>query len=118
MSRVLYAEDDFTNRKLLEIKLSKAGIEILCVEDGLKAWETLESDTKGFDLLIVDQDMPRLSGMELCRKVREKGLNLSVICLTSDDSKEVEFLEAGFDQVIIKPLLDDSYLEVINRYLP
>jgi CheY-like chemotaxis protein len=117
MKEVLYAEDDFTNRKLLQIKLTKEGIKCDSVENGKKAWEILQEDPKAYKILIVDLDMPEMSGLELCQKVREKGWEVPMISLTSDDSREKDLLAAGFNHVLIKPLLDNSYLEVIKAYL-
>jgi CheY-like chemotaxis protein len=74
-----------------------------------KAWDILQQNPEAYKLLIVDLDMPEMSGLELCQKVREKGWEVPMISLTSDDSREKDLLAAGFSHVLIKPLLDNSY---------
>jgi chemotaxis protein histidine kinase CheA len=74
----------------------KKGIECDSVENGMKAWEILQENPTAYKLLIVDLDMPEMSGLELCQKVREKGWDVPMISLTSDDSREKDLLAAGF----------------------
>jgi CheY-like chemotaxis protein len=76
-SSILLAEDDPRARSLWTLTLARAGYAVTPVEDGLQAWETLVS--KRFDLLVTDNEMPRLTGLELAAKARLEGMRLPII---------------------------------------
>ncbi len=113
--KVLYAEDEFTNRKLLQIKLKNLGVECDLAQDGTQAFEMYEKNT--YSLVILDQYMPGMNGDEVAKKIRTENKNIPLIAITSDD-REVENLKsAGFNEIFIKPLRGNSYINVINYYL-
>ena len=70
MARILIAEDDDILRTVLGTVLKGAGHEITAVSDGSKAWALIEQGQR-FDAIISDNNMPRMDGTELLRKVRE-----------------------------------------------
>jgi CheY-like chemotaxis protein len=74
---ILYAEDDQLVRNMITTFLQRGPYEITPVENGLVAWESMQ--TTQFDLLITDNDMPRLTGIELITKCRRKGITLPII---------------------------------------
>lgn len=113
--RVLYAEDEFTNRKLLEIKLKNHGISCDLAQDGLKALELFQKNE--YDLIILDQYMPGLNGDQVARKIREQRPELPLIAITSDDGEIQRLNEAGFNEVFIKPLRGQHYIDSIKNYL-
>ena len=113
--RVLYAEDEFTNRKLLEIKLKNHGIACDLAQDGLKAMELFNS--RQYDLVILDQYMPGMNGDQVARKIRESHPHLPLIAITSDDGEIQRLNEAGFNEVFIKPLRGQHYIDSIKNYL-
>ena len=103
--KILIAEDDTVSNRLLQKTLEKMGHEVLCAEDGLKAWDMVkEIDIK---VVITDWMMPHMDGLSLCRQLREADLPhyVYLILLTSHDRKEdtVAGLDAGADDYIIKP---------------
>ena len=63
LARILYAEDDPVQRGLSVRILTLSGYAVTSVEDGLQAWAALHSDR--YDLLITDNNMPRMTGLEL-----------------------------------------------------
>lgn len=66
--RILFAEDDDSMRRFIEIILNKAGYQVVSVEDGLIAMKNaLESD---FDAVVADAVMPNMGGFDLCRMLR------------------------------------------------
>ena len=113
--KVLYAEDEFTNRKLLEIKLKNFGISTDLAQDGLKAIELFKENT--YDLVILDQYMPGMNGDQVARKIREMNPNVPLIAITSDDGEIQRLNEAGFNEVFIKPLRGQHYIDAIKSYL-
>lgn len=103
--RILIAEDEKTSRRILEKALSRAGHQVLAVEDGIKALASIQKEVP--EMLITDWMMPDLDGLELCRRVR--ALNLPsyvyIILWTALTQKEniITGLDAGADDYITKP---------------
>jgi sigma-B regulation protein RsbU (phosphoserine phosphatase) len=103
--RILIAEDERITRMTLTRQLTTWGHEVTAVEDGQQA---LDQFTAGeFDIVITDWEMPRLSGLELVRRMREvkRAIYTYVILLTSrsDKSDVVAGIEAGADDFVSKP---------------
>ena len=113
--RILYAEDEFTNRKLVEIKLKKAGISCDLAQDGLKAIEMFNKHT--YHLVILDQYMPGLNGDEVAIEIRKNNKDVPMIAVTSDDNEMTKLKDAGFNQIFIKPLRGNVFIETISDYL-
>ena len=103
--KILIAEDEKISRKILETTLTKAEHDVVAVEDGLKALESIRKVVP--DMLITDWMMPELDGLELCRRVRSLNLPsyVYIILLTLLTQKEriIEGLDAGADDYITKP---------------
>ncbi len=104
--RILIAEDDFTSRTILTAMLEKWGFDPLPVNDGETAWKAMQAPGAP-KLAILDWKMPRLDGLEVCRRIRK--MNISdppyVIILTAKGDKAdiVRGLEAGGNDYISKP---------------
>jgi len=113
--RVLYGEDEVTNRRLLEIKLKKLGIECDLAEDGLQALSKIEENT--YDLVILDQFMPGINGDEIVKRAGSKLENVPLIAITSDDTEVESLRDVGFNEVFIKPLRGSRYIEIIKEYI-
>jgi CheY-like chemotaxis protein len=64
-------------RHMLTLLLERAGYAVTSVEDGLLAWQALQ--TERFDLLVTDNDMPNLTGIQLVTKLRQKKLPIPAI---------------------------------------
>jgi two-component system cell cycle response regulator len=115
--RILVAEDDRVTRKLLESYLKKWGHEVVACSDGQEAWSILQGE-EAPRLAILDWMMPKMSGVEACRNVRDLNGNhyIYLILLTSRNGKEdvVKGLEAGADDYIVKPF-DPNELKVRVR---
>lgn len=104
--RVLAVDDDPVVLEMLHSVLERGGFQVSTLSDPLAFWKTLESVRP--DLLILDQDMPQVSGIELCRVVRgdERWAALPVVFLTgSKDPGVVErVFAAGADDFVSKPV--------------
>jgi len=104
--QILIAEDDFASRILLEAVLVKWGYGVTTADDGEAAWDVLREDNAPA-IAIVDWMMPKLSGVELCRRVREQHRELVpyILMLTAKGQKaDVTFgLDAGADDYLVKP---------------
>ena len=104
--KILIAEDDFISRKFLEKMLLEMGHEIVSAEDGQEAWELFNGQK--FKMVITDWMMPRMDGLTLCQKIRQKKSTeyVYIIILTAKDQKSdaIKGLDAGADDYITKPL--------------
>ncbi len=108
--RILVAEDDALSRDVLSRLLTGWGYEVLPVEDGEQAWEVLR-DPSAPRLAVLDWMMPRLDGVDVCRRVREAIAEPPyLILLTGRRSPEdvVAGLEAGADEYLPKPVDPDE----------
>ena len=113
--KILIAEDDRITRTSLARQLTSWGHEVVAADDGQQAWEhysrtdAIAPAPAPFDLVITDWEMPRLSGVELVRRIREapqaQGGYTYLIILTSRSDKAdiVSGIEAGADDYLSKP---------------
>ena len=103
--QVLIADDDEMIRTLLEDALTEAGYEVTAVADGTEALDAVLRGSAR--MIITDWEMPGLSGIELCRRIRELDLPgyVYVVLLTSKNSvqERIEGLMAGADDFMAKP---------------
>ncbi len=101
--RILLAEDDRIIADGLQRSLRKVGYAVDCVTNGADADAALASQQ--FDLLILDLGLPRLSGIEVLRRLRARKTILPVLILTAQDGIEdrVRGLDAGADDYMSKP---------------
>lgn len=106
--KVLIAEDDIISRTVLEKNIKDWGYDVTIAGDGEKAWQKIKSENIRFAIL--DWTMPKLNGLELCRKIREDYCKNNskytyVILLTGRDQQEniSTGLTAGADDYMTKP---------------
>lgn len=115
--KILVADDSIVSRHLLNSTLTKWGYDVILACDGAEAWAILEQEN-GPALVILDWMMPGLSGIEVCRKVRERTRETYtyIILLTSKNLKEdlIQGMEAGADDYVVKPF-DQHELNVRLR---
>src|ERR1051325_9658114 len=104
--RILVAEDDAVSRSKLEFMLTKWGWEVVAVSDGAQALDALEAEGAP-RLAILDWEMPQLSGVEVCQKVRELAVSgpryLLLLTSKSDKRDIVRGLHAGANDYLTKP---------------
>lgn len=102
MTRVLVVEDDLALADVLTFTLRRAGLEVTLAHDGLMALEHFADDPS--DLIVLDWNIPRLSGLEVCTRLRTD-TNVPIIMLTVRDADDdvVAALEAGADDYVVKP---------------
>jgi two-component system, cell cycle response regulator len=104
--RILIAEDDTASRLVLEAALAGLGHEVVAATDGEQAWQLFQA--QNVEAIISDREMPRLNGVDLCRRVRESdgGKYIYFIFLTSvtDKVEAAEAIRTGADDYLMKPL--------------
>ncbi|MCB1104733.1 MAG: response regulator transcription factor [Cephaloticoccus sp.] len=103
MTRVLLIEDEDRLARSLKIGLEDEGYRVERASDGEEG--LLLARAERHDALILDLRLPRLSGLELCRRLRSKGSRLPILMLTASDTTDaiVEGLDAGADDYLTKP---------------
>ena len=116
---VLVVDDEPMNRVLARALLEKAGHRVTEAEDGLAALLCLEGDA--YDLMLLDLDMPKLSGYEVLshtrRQVATAGMPVIVVTGSTDSSSEIEVMESGADDYVRKPLESRRFLARVKAAL-
>jgi two-component system cell cycle response regulator len=115
--KILIADDSIVSRHLLEATLRKWGYDVMVACDGAEALELLQrEDAPG--LIILDWMMPGMTGVEVCRRIRQRDSEpyTYILLLTSKSQKEdlIEGMDAGADDYITKPF-DQNELQVRLR---
>jgi two-component system response regulator QseB len=102
--RILLVEDDPQLGDGLMVGLRQAGFAVDWVRDGHAADLALSSET--FDLVVLDLGLPRLSGMEVLKRARDRGRTAPVLILTARDATgdKVAGLDTGADDYLVKPV--------------
>jgi len=110
---ILIADDDPHIRQLLAFALAKAGLDTIEAEDGEAALAAVESHAP--DLVVLDINMPRMDGIETCRRLRARS-DLPILFLSSRDDEldRVLGIELGADDYVTKPF---SPREVVARVM-
>jgi DNA-binding response OmpR family regulator len=103
MKRILIIEDDVAILRGLKDNLEYESYEVLTAEDGERGYCLIQE--KKPDLIILDLMLPKMSGYELCRKVREEGVTIPILMLTArgEEMDRVVGLDLGADDYVTKP---------------
>jgi two-component system response regulator MprA len=103
MARVLVVDDEPAVRRALERALRLDSYEVALAADGEEALDALAA--KPADAVILDVAMPRLDGLEVCRRLRQSGDRTPVLMLTARDAIDdrVQGLDVGADDYLVKP---------------
>lgn len=101
--RILLVEDDVDLAETLAEALNDRRYIVDVVGDGETAWQ--QSQILNYDLIILDVMLPKLSGMEVCHRLRDRGSRVPILMLTACHASwdKVRGLDAGADDYIVKP---------------
>ena len=117
---VLVVDDNKINLKVAERLLGTYGITTECVESGYICIDNLKKGKK-YDLILMDDMMPKLSGVETLHKIKEQipDFNIPTIALTANalTGMREKYLADGFNDYLAKPISKDELNRVINEYL-
>jgi CheY-like chemotaxis protein len=119
--RILVADDNAVNRKLLSAMVSKLGYQVSVVPDGAQAVQAVRGDT--YDLVLMDWQMPVMDGFEASQAIRElEGARAQtpIVALTANamPGDRERCLAAGMDDYLSKPIRQDALAETLARHLP
>lgn len=118
--RVLVAEDNLVNQKVVSRLLERWGVQVVVVGDGMSAVDT--TDRSGFDVILMDVRMPRLDGLQASEEIRSrevvgKRVRTPIVAMTanSDSSDRERCREAGMDGFLAKPIQPaELYAELVR----
>mgnify|MGYP000891560612 CR=1 FL=1 len=115
--RILVVDDDRAVRESLRRSLTFNGYTVDTAGDGLEALEKVIADRP--ELMVLDVMMPRLDGLEVCRRLRSAGDDLPILVLTARDSvsERVSGLDAGADDYLPKPFALEELLARLRSLL-
>lgn len=118
---VLVVDDNNVNLLVAEAILSRAGCEVATTESARGALELLQAAGARFDAVLMDMEMPEMSGVEAAREIRARGITTLPIIAATGHSREDErqaCLQAGMNDFITKPFKGMAVLDVLVKHLP
>ncbi len=115
--KVLVAEDNPTNRKVIQMLLVKLGIEASIVDDGQQLLDCVDDIAP--DLILMDCHMPVMDGFEATKALRQRGMTVPIYALTAGVSTEerVECANIGMNAVLTKPVTMQSLKTALQKAL-
>lgn len=118
---ILVADDQEMNLALMEKILTRWQCRFDKAADGATAYELFSNNN--YDMVLLDLQMPRMTGIEVVKRIRKDNeplkANIPVLALTADTTMPVnqEFIDAGFDDYLLKPFREREIYNVIIRHL-
>jgi CheY-like chemotaxis protein len=117
--RILVAEDDPINKRVIEMMLNRLGLGSRVVNNGAEALAAVKTET--WDAVIMDCQMPLMDGFDAARRIRRHlaGRHLPIIALTANVMPEdrAACLAAGMDDFLAKPVRQDELRAMLVRWL-
>jgi CheY-like chemotaxis protein/HPt (histidine-containing phosphotransfer) domain-containing protein len=119
--RILLAEDNATNQRVTILNLESWGHTVVTAEDGVEAVDRFGEG--GFELILMDTQMPRLNGLEATTAIRHResaGMHVPIVAMTANVVKgfREECLAAGMDGYVTKPLRREALVQEMARVIP
>jgi CheY-like chemotaxis protein len=118
VTSILVVDDEVLNLMLIGEYLKNAGLRIVTAKDGVEAWECLQNDAQGFDVVLLDLMMPRMDGMEVLRRIKKhpRLQVLPVILQTALASPEDihQGIRAGAYYYLTKPFEKEMLRSVVS----
>ena len=120
--RILVAEDNPVNQMVAKLMLERHGCQVHIAADGDEALRDIEEQM--WDLVLMDGSMPGLDGYEVARRVRAReestGVRIPIVACSASAFPEdrARALDSGMDDTLPKPIVPESLLSILNRWLP
>lgn len=115
---ILYIEDNYHNRRLVQKVLKSRGYEVLLAEDGLEGWEMLQNHKPA--LVLLDISLPGIDGMEVASRIKADATfnGIWVIALTASAMRgdKERFMQAGCNDYLSKPIQVKELLEKVDGF--
>lgn len=113
---ILLAEDNPVNQKVATIMLRRLGYRADVAANGLEVLQALE--TKHYDMVFMDVQMPEMDGLETTRRIRSSGIDSLIIAMTAHalEGDREKCLSAGMDEYISKPIKMEELQKVLEKF--
>ena len=119
MHSILAVDDSASMRQMVSFTLKSAGYNVVEAVDGQDAWE--KAGGRSFDLVLTDQNMPRMDGISLTKKLREnpqfKTTPILILTTESSDQMKQAGRTAGATGWLVKPFDPNRLIEVIQKVI-
>jgi hypothetical protein len=114
--RILLAEDEDIYQEVIERYITNMGLHITIVDNGLKCLE--ESQEGSYDIILMDIEMPGKNGFETTQELRQKGLDIPIIAVTSNTWREdkINSINSGMNDFLPKPFNRSKLARMINYW--
>lgn len=115
--KILVVEDNKISQTVTRRIIEKNNSSCFIADDGYQAVKILNEEA--FDIILMDINMPLISGYETARKIRLEGIDTPIIALTASTKEEIidEVISAGMNDIMIKPFEPVSLFNVINNQM-
>jgi len=118
--KILVAEDNPNNQKLIEILLKKLGLNVTIVSNGEESLEAYKSEK--FDLILMDINMPVMDGITATKeikKIESSYYPIPIVALTANSiaGDKEKYLSQGMDNYLSKPIEFDKLVSILEKYL-
>jgi two-component system KDP operon response regulator KdpE len=114
--RILIVDDELSILKYLRANLEAKGYQVLMAMDGIQALQTLEAEMP--DLVVLDIMMPKMDGLEVCRRLREwSQIPIIMLSARADEMDKVQCLDLGADDYITKPFGKDEFIARVRAVM-
>ncbi len=116
---ILFADDEQAIRDLVKTYLEKYGYKITTCKNGEEAWKIFNSDPQQWDLVVTDQNMPKMTGMDLIDKIRRIRTDIPIILATgySENISAHDFISLNISAMLHKPTPMNKLVEYIQKTL-
>ena len=116
---ILFADDEQAIRDLVQTYLEKYGYRLTTCKNGEEAWKNFAAKPAKWDLLVTDQNMPRMTGTELIQKIRKIRPDIPIILATgySENISAEEFVKLDISAMLRKPTPMNKMVEYIKKTL-
>lgn len=115
--KILVIDDDMTALDIVDFLFEDKGFDVIRRADGIAALECIEEASP--DIILIDLMMPKMSGQECVRQLRQRGINIPIVAFTAVDDPEVhqEAQDAGCNLVLTKPCKPATLVQHITDLL-
>ena len=120
--KVLLAEDNPVNQKVMSLMLEQIGAEVVIANNGLEAVEHFSD--QAFDIVLMDLQMPEMDGLEATREIKASAefqtRNTPIIAVTANAFVEdrSRAMEAGMDDFLTKPIRPEEFKGMLAKFIP
>ena len=112
MSRALVVDDSRAMRAILSRALVESGFEVVQAANGREAIETMDREGLSIHLVLLDWNMPEISGIEVLEKLRSRselsGVRMVMVTTETEIEQMARALEAGADEYVMKPFTREA----------